>query len=491
MRSIRFTLLATAFSLILAPSVHAQTTVNINVNVNAETVLQKVNPNMFGINTAIWDHNLDEPYTIRRLKQMGIGILRFPGGSAADVYNWKAGHDGESTTLTHPDFDDFATVAKGAGAQAMITVNYGTGTAAEAAAWVHYSNDVKHYGFKYWEIGNECYGTWEADTRTVKHDPYTYATEAAKYITEMKAQDPSIKVGIVVQTGEDSNVNNKDHAVTNPVTGVSHYGWTPVVLATMKTLNVMPDFLIYHRYEQAPHRESDARLLQMAKTWKDDAANLEMMKKDYLGNEGDNIQIVCTENNSVYGNPGKQTTSLVNALYLADSEGNILKTPFRTFLWWDLRNGVDPKNNNSTSLYGWRQYGDYGVLQADREVYPTFYAFEMLTHFARGGDEMVAADSSNDMLGAFACKQKSGDLALLLINKDPSSTENAQINITGYEPAGISRLYSYGIPQDDAAETGKGSQKIQHSSFSSAGSQFTISLAPYSITTLVLHPKRQ
>lgn len=137
--------------------------------------------------------------------------------------------------------------AKGAGAQAMITVNYGTGTAAQAAAWAHYSNDVKHYGFKYWDIGNECYGTWEADTRKVKHDPYTYATEAAKYITEMKAQDPSIKVGIVVQTGEDSNVNNKDHAVTNPATGVSHYGWTPVVLATMKTLHVMPDFLIYHR----------------------------------------------------------------------------------------------------------------------------------------------------------------------------------------------------------------------------------------------------
>ncbi len=181
----------------------------------------------------------------------------------------------------------------------------------------------------------------------------------------------------------------------------------------------------------------------------------------------------------------------MNALYQADSEGNILKTPFRTFLWWDLRNGVDPKNSNSPSLYGWRQYGDYGVLQGDKEVYPTFYAFEMLTRFARGGDEMVTADSSSDMLGAFACKQKSGDLALLLINKDPSSTETAQINITGYEPAGNSRLFSYGIPQDNAVETGKGSQKIQQSRFRSAGSQFTISLAPYTITTLLLHHKRQ
>ncbi len=38
---------------------------------------------------------------------------------------------------------------------------------------------------------------------------------------------------------------------------------------------------------------------QMAKTWKGDAENMEMMKKDYLGKDGDSIQIVCTENNSV------------------------------------------------------------------------------------------------------------------------------------------------------------------------------------------------
>ena len=26
-------------------------------------------------------------------------------------------------------------------------------------------------GFKYWEIGNECYGTWETDSNAVPHDP--------------------------------------------------------------------------------------------------------------------------------------------------------------------------------------------------------------------------------------------------------------------------------------------------------------------------------
>ena len=94
----------------------------------------------------------------------------------------------------------------------FTTVNYGTGSTNEAAAWVAYANgsttntlslgvdqfgtnwqtvgywaslraaaplgqdDGKNFlrisraaplGFKYWEIGNECYGTWETDSNAV------------------------------------------------------------------------------------------------------------------------------------------------------------------------------------------------------------------------------------------------------------------------------------------------------------------------------------
>ena len=48
-------------------------------------------------------------------------------------------------------------------------MNYGSGTAAEAAAWVKYANVTKNYGVKYWEVGNEVYGngaygsSWEYD----------------------------------------------------------------------------------------------------------------------------------------------------------------------------------------------------------------------------------------------------------------------------------------------------------------------------------------
>ena len=47
-----------------------------------------------------------------------------------------------------------------------------------------------------------------------------------------------------------------------------------------------------------------------------------------------------TENSSDSGAGfGRQLTSLVNALYLADSACELMKTEINSYLWWDLRNG--------------------------------------------------------------------------------------------------------------------------------------------------------
>jgi hypothetical protein len=61
-------------------------------------------------------------------------------------------------------------------------------------------------------------------------------------------------------------VNNRSHPATNPRTGAVHNGWTPVLLTTLKSSNTIPDFVIYHRYEQNEGNESDERLLQSAST---------------------------------------------------------------------------------------------------------------------------------------------------------------------------------------------------------------------------------
>jgi len=41
-----------------------------------------------------------------------------------------------------------------------------------------------------------------------------------------------------------------------------------------------------------------------------------------------------------------------------------MNTEFNSVMWWDLRNGQETGNNNSASLYGWRLYGDYGVVDS-------------------------------------------------------------------------------------------------------------------------------
>lgn len=461
----------------------------VNLTLNAGQAVRTVDNRVFGVNTAIWDSAFNTSATATLLGAADTRALRFPGGSASDGYHWKTNTSDSNTWTWATSFDSFANIARSINAQVFITVNYGTGTTQEAADWVTYSNGTKGYGFKYWEIGNECYGSWEEDTHAVAHDPYTYATVAKDYIAAMKAKDASIKIGVVVVTGEDSYANNTSHPATNPRTGVVHNGWTPVLLTTLKSLGVTPDFVIYHRYEQGPGGESDSALLQSARTWPNDAADLRQQLNDYLGaTNAAKVEIVCTENNSVYSNPGKQTTSLVNGLFLADSTGNLLQTEFKGMIWWDLRNGQETGNNNDPSLYGWRQYGDYGIMSGSNDLYPTYYVMKLLSRFARGGDSIVSASSDYNLLSVYAAKRANGTLTALVINKSPSLTLNGKFAISGFTPQSAATLYSYGIPQDNAAKTGTGSPDVAQTTFNGASTSFTTSFAPYSVTVFSFAP---
>src|SRR5690606_10267690 len=145
-----------------------------------------------------------------------------------------------------------------------------------------HSNVTHNYGFKYWEVGNENYGPWETDINQRPHDPVTYATRFQQYMTLMKAEDPSIKVGAVITSGEDDYANHTDQTVINPRTGQAHNGWTSVLLATFRQLGVVPDFVVYHRYEQAGGQESDSFLLQSSEGWINDAASIRQILTDYL-----------------------------------------------------------------------------------------------------------------------------------------------------------------------------------------------------------------
>jgi alpha-L-arabinofuranosidase len=499
--------------------------------VDAAKVVRKVDERVFGLNAVMWDGQTSSAQTISLLKAADVRAIRLPGGSLSDEYHWRTNTTLANTWTWASGFNSGTALITGLSAQAIVTVNYGTGTPEEAAAWVAYANaaasstvnigtDAKGYnwqtaavwanlrgasplasndgmnflrvgrsaayGIQYWEIGNENYGTWETDEQAVKNDPTTYANRAQVYMAKMKAVDPTIKIGVVAVTTREN---------------ASYKNWTPVMLARLKVLGVTPDFLIYHRYEQAPaadqpgNPESDASLLQKAKTWPDDAANLRQQLTDYLGaTEGPKVEILVTENNSVYAKPGKQTTSLVNGLFYADSVGHLLQTEINSLMWWDLRNSTDFTNNNSASLYGWRNYGDYGILSSQAtggpatsyEGFPTYYAMKLLAKFARKLDTVVSATSNNSLLTVFAVKSIEGPLNLLVINKDPATSLNASITLTGYTPPAAAYVHSYGKTQDDAARTGTGSADIASTTMAVSGSSFSATFAPYSVTVISL-----
>src|SRR6185295_7983023 len=127
--------------------------------------------------------------------------------------------------------------------------------------------------------------------------------------------------------------------------------------------------------------------------WAADAANLRQQIQDYFGAAGTNIELVVTENNSDAGAQGRQSTSLVNGLYYADSLGQLLKTEFKSFVWWDFRNGTDTSGFFGPNLYGWRSYGDLGMVNDLSTRHPAFYVAKLMQWFARPGEKILTAAS--------------------------------------------------------------------------------------------------
>ncbi len=514
----------------------------IQIDVDAGTVLRTLDGRIYGINTAVWDFQTGNATNAALLTDMGMQVLRYPGGSISNDYNWHTNRG-----VTNASFQwvasppKFATMASSLGAQACITVNYGSGTPEQAAAWVAYCNaspananglgidsmgrDWKTaghwaalraasplatddgynflrigrsspFGVKYWEVGNECYGSWEKDLHGTSgsglsglpYDPYTYAQAFAVFAVKMRLADDSIHIGAVGITGQDS-YPSATHSVANPNEGnAPHRGWTPVVLARLKALGVTPQFLVYHSYAQAPGAENDAQLLQASSTVAGNAVNLRKMITDYFGPGGETIELQMTEVNSVFTTPGKQSVSLVNGLFMADMIGQIARTEFKACMWWDLRSGSDATRNNSPSLYGWRNFGSYGVLasgdRSDTPVntpFPTFYAAKLLTHWGRHGDAVLSAASGSSLLAAHAARLVDGRLALLVVNKSPTADLVARISLSRFLPgSGDAVIYQYARANDLA------NADLTVLPIDNAGESFTATFPSYSMNVIVL-----
>jgi hypothetical protein len=461
------------------------------VTVNANQTMGTLSNTSYGINTAVWDGHMLDSASLSAVKNAGVKVLRYPGGSTSDVYHWQS-----NSNNTSNNFDQFMNGVQSIGAQPIITIDYGSGTAQEAAGWVHYANkggsgyngpvptysggsSTGHtYGIKYWEIGNEIYGNgtyggsgWETDNHA--HTPATYASNLVSYAQAMKAVDSSIKIGAVLTTP-----GNWPDGQTN---SASPQPWNTTVLSNACS---SVDFVIAHWYPQNPGSESDSSLLGDASQIANMASTLRSEINQYCGSHASAVQIMVTETNSVSSAPGKQTVSVVNALFLADDYMSWLEHGAINVDWWDLHNGANA-GNNSSSLYGSANYGEYGVLAnascagsacepSANTPLPAYFGLQMLTKLGGPGDTMVSSSSSQSLVGVHAVKQSNGNLAVLLINKDRNNSHSVSLSLNGYSASNTTTLYSYS----------NGNSAIS----TSQSSGLTVQVPAYSLATVVLTP---
>ena len=131
--------------------------------------------------------------------------------------------------------------------------------------------------------------------------------------------------------------------------------------------------------------------------------------------------------------------------------------------------------DSDPEYYGWRTdangsfLGDGGIVYGPGGVgsaYPTYYCAKLMPQFATDGDTVVRATSDYPLLATYAVKRTNGTLTLLVINKSCSSNLTARYqSVRAIVPCTNATIYSYGIPQDEAARTGVGSPDIAQTNF--------------------------
>jgi hypothetical protein len=201
-----------------------------------------------GMNIAPWDalYTGSSGAIIQGLmKKAGINQIRYGGGVTADYFNWKSNTDiGRCLPNSAPAeysakcavhdalyFGLFSKNARAINAQSFVTVNYGSGTPALAAAWVKQSRAKAGQQVALWEIGNENYGCWEVNNELASapasfkgykegvnaHCPMvaqgldagmttmatSYAAHAPAFMAAMKAVSSSAQLGVPWAFGND------------------------------------------------------------------------------------------------------------------------------------------------------------------------------------------------------------------------------------------------------------------------------------------------
>jgi alpha-N-arabinofuranosidase len=202
--------------------------------------------------------NIDgfRPDTVALLKKLHSGMWRLPGGNYLSDWSWYNGvgdidkrpptYDYAWNAMQTNDvgLDEFMTFCKLIGVDPYVTVNAGFGDAHSAMEEVEYMNGPATsrlgaerarnghpapYHIKYWNIGNEPWGTFQLGYTPLKY----YVLKNNEFAKAMREADPSITLIASAKMLEPSFLTGEDRAkyVDNiaPLFG-SDVDWTGGIL---------------------------------------------------------------------------------------------------------------------------------------------------------------------------------------------------------------------------------------------------------------------
>jgi alpha-N-arabinofuranosidase len=154
---------------------------------------------------------------LNEIRQLGVPIIRYPGGNFVSGYSWLDGVgpkdkrprvlDKAWNTIESNQFgtNEFLAWCKAVGTQPLMGLNLGTGTPEEAAALVEYCNVERGtrwselrrqhgvadpWKVQHWCLGNEMDGPWQIGHMSATE----YGQKAQDAARQMRNVDPSLKL---------------------------------------------------------------------------------------------------------------------------------------------------------------------------------------------------------------------------------------------------------------------------------------------------------
>ena len=198
----------------------------------------------------------------REIRELGVPIVRYPGGNFVSGYNWLDGVgpkaqrptvlDRAWNTLETNQFgtNEFIDWCRSVDAEPLLGMNFGTGTAEQAVAYVEYCNvergtkwsDLRRaHGYarphdvRYWCLGNEMDGPWQIGRLQARE----YGRKARDVARQMRVIDGRLRLIACGSSGTnmptylvwDREVLEECYDQVDGISLHAYYGNTPALTA--------------------------------------------------------------------------------------------------------------------------------------------------------------------------------------------------------------------------------------------------------------------